>query len=251
LKNKKWEELQEKMEKEWYEEIGKKLIEPSYEDEEEQKRVLGEFNKNDVLLPIHKGDLFIEMLALNPNLYTEGKKKLLTKLESDKRYVECLLGLSGIGKTFHMQARATQEFCIFISACGEVDSGGSLTPFSDKSYYNFLSKLQSYVSSIKMFAFVEEEINIFLIARLIHLLIAVKKFPELTPAKFYAMQVNGEQGPMVLLHDRVREYLLGVPPDVLKDIRSNIVDYLKNMNVGQIGMILDEANAAATSYIGW
>jgi hypothetical protein len=243
--------LQQKIEKEWYEEIGKQLIEPSYEDEEEQKRVLGEFNKNGVLLPIRKGDLFIEMFALNSNLYTEGEKKRLTKLEPDKRYVECLLGLSGIGKTFHMQARATQEFCIFISACGETDSRASLTAFSDRSYYDFLGILQTYDSSMKMFAFVEDEINIFLIARLIHLVIAIKKFPGLTSAKFYAMQVNGEQSPIKYLYKLVREYLLGVPSGMLKDICLEIVQYLKNMNVSQIGMILDEANAAATSYIGW
>lgn len=243
-----WEQLKDKMDSDWIQSF-RSLTEPSYEDLEEQKKVLGELNKGDISLPIKQKNLYIEMFALNPKLYTEGEKKRLTKLEPDKRYVECLLGLSGVGKTFHVQARATQEYCILITACGKGDSRSSQTPFTDKSYYNFLQVMKGY-SDDQIFAFAPEEIFIYLIARLSHLFLAIRRFPNITPAKYLAMQLNGEQLVIVEFYEKVRNSLLGNPLRTLQTLCDKLVLEIENLVGKRIGIILDEANAAATSYDG-
>lgn len=105
------------LKKEWYQEIEKQLIEPLYEDNQEQKRVLGLLNKNDLIFPIPKMQIvYWDVCIESKPIYTEGEMKQSTKLASDKWYAKCVMTVQ-LEKAFHMQARARQEFCIFISAC--------------------------------------------------------------------------------------------------------------------------------------
>lgn len=229
-----------------------------YKNKKVQKKLIGEqFYKDSVTLPIANvkmDNMAIDMqfAAFFRELWTEElkmeAKKIVHMITDTKTSVTQInVAPSGTGKTSLVFALSHEVYMIFITAysAAHYENRKHVVDASFQKFGEILRSIKAQ-SEMQLMGRIDIYIHIFIAARLIYLIILLKKEKKLTPLKFLMYQLNGSQKAAVEIYELLWEKLNAVDYNYARELTDACVDYLREMKLNYpIGIAIDEANAAA------
>ncbi|CAG8599176.1 3171_t:CDS:2 [Funneliformis mosseae] len=212
--------------------------------------IAGRFHKRDI--PI-SGSKYVDM-RLDVET-TDTGRELIDNLKNEDKACYFLYAVSGAGKTraiFDMSMNENGIYVVYVECRPSPDdSNWDFEPTMDRNFAQLVASIDSafgpYNDNINKSARAEAKRLIILefTARILHLIILKKKFPDITPRDYLLSQLNGGQQSIETIRDELR--LLRLAFDDLKSIITSALRFLKIELPGQKSLIfaIDESNIAS------
>jgi hypothetical protein len=188
-------------------------------------------------LPMYSNMITPALFGLNEDLHLPDVKKFVKSIE-EGRYTDILAQVPGEGKTCKLLAVATKMFVIHIT-CSDTVAALRSVIFTDESFQRLIENLRT-TTGAESFRDVTREVDIFYLARVMHLHLCLTHRPGLTPYDYLLLQINSNGIFIREIFTSLRTYLKRCPNSNI----SGLLDKLLSRKNHRIALVIDEINVA-------
>ncbi|EFC50162.1 predicted protein [Naegleria gruberi] len=227
------------------------ITKPTYLDSAQQQKLMGRYYNSKCGLPIYQGSIRPELFGMYKHLTTPD---LLNNIKKETLFdksvnVEMLLGVSGKGKTFKMLSRSVHQdyFLIYMILAPESNlfsdfSSPDLTQIIDPCYNLLAKRIRSLRTDVAKNVVVFNEIQVFILARLLYLRSLLKVNKYLTSTEFLEYQLNGYLKCISYIYAEILSELSPWETDLAYFINYNrmLIGSIKDEYGKDVGFGLDE-----------